>query len=177
VVNAEGVPGAPRIADITVAELNRFPLAGGVEIPLLRDVLIAIGDRAVTFVEIKAPDIEALVVRCIRESDANCAVHSFDHRIVLNVKKIFPAIRTGILQVARPIMPIAAVREARADDLWQHVDYIDEDLVSAAHGVGARVIAWTANEHTQWETLSAVGVDALCTDHIGELAAASLQLR
>jgi glycerophosphoryl diester phosphodiesterase len=104
-------------------------------------------------------------------------VHSFDHQIVLNVKKIFPAIRTGILQVARPIMPIAALREARADDLWQHVDYIDEDLVAAAHGVGARVIAWTANEQSQWETLSAVGVDALCTDHIGELAAASLQLR
>jgi glycerophosphoryl diester phosphodiesterase len=177
VVNAEGVPTAPRIADITAAELNRFPLAGGVQIPLLRDVLIAIADRAVTFVEIKAPQIEALVVRCIRESEADCVVHSFDHRIVLNVKKLFPAIRTGILQVARPIMPVAALREARADDLWQHVDYIDEDLVAASHGVGARVIAWTANDPGQWETLTELGVDGLCTDRVGELAAASLQLR
>jgi glycerophosphoryl diester phosphodiesterase len=177
IVHAEDVPAPLRLADITAEDLRRFPLPGGESIPSLNDVLTAIGRRAVVFVEIKAAGIEPLVARCIRESDADCVVHSFDHRIVLTVKKIFPAIRSGVLQVARPINPVAALRDARADDLWQHVDYIDEELVAAAHGVGARVIAWTANDPAQWVTLNRLGVDGICTDRIGELATASRDLR
>jgi glycerophosphoryl diester phosphodiesterase len=57
--------------------------------------------------------------------------------------------------------------------LWQHVDYVDEDLVAAAHSMGARVIAWTANEPAQWSSLRRIGADGICTDNIGELTAAS----
>jgi glycerophosphoryl diester phosphodiesterase len=153
-----------------VAELRQFPLAGGTPIPTLRETLDSIGDRAIVYVEIKAPDIEALVTRCIRESNATCAVHSFDHRTVLNVKKIFPAIRTGILESSRHIDAAAVLMAASAEDLWQEVDSIDEGIVDRAHSVGARVVAWTANEPTQWETLYTLGVDAICTDRIAELA-------
>jgi glycerophosphoryl diester phosphodiesterase len=98
-------------------------------------------------------------------------VHSFDHRIVQTVKKIFPAIRTGVLEVARHLDPTATLEEAGADDLWQEKEFIDEDLVSRVHSVNGRVVAWTANDPAQWKTLRAIGVDAICTDHIGELAA------
>jgi glycerophosphoryl diester phosphodiesterase len=86
------------------------------------------------------------------------------------VKAIFPAIRTGVLEVSRPIDPAASLIAASAEDLWQEVDSIDEDLVERAHSVGARVIAWTANEPSQWKRLHAIGVDGLCTDRIAELA-------
>jgi glycerophosphoryl diester phosphodiesterase len=114
-----------------------------------------------------------LVVRCIRESEASCAVHSFDHRIVKTVKGIFPAVPTGVLQVARPIDPVHALVTARARDLWQEVSAIDEELVSNAHAANARVIAWTANDVDQWETLKRIGVDGICTDRIAELGARS----
>jgi glycerophosphoryl diester phosphodiesterase len=129
------------------------------------------------YVEIKAPNIEPLVTRCIRESNATCAVHSFDHRIVRNVKKIFPAIRTGILESSRHIDPAATLAAASAEDLWQEVDSIDEGIVDGAHSVGARVVAWTANEPAQWETLYSLGVDAICTDRIAELATYNWQVR
>jgi glycerophosphoryl diester phosphodiesterase len=151
--------------------LKAYPLTPGVAIPTLAEVLDAIGTRAVVFVEIKARNIEPLVVRCIRESGADCAVHSFDHRVIVNVKKIFPAIRCGVLQVARHLDPVASLRATGADDLWQHVDYIDEDLVARAHGINARVVAWTANDPGQWKSLRAMGIDAICTDRIGELRA------
>jgi len=121
-------------------------------------------------VEIKAPNIEPLVTRYIRESRARCAVHSFDHRIVRIVKTILPAIRAGVLEVSRHIDPTASLADASAEDLWQEVDSIDEEIVRRAHSVGARVIAWTANEPPQWEILYALGVDAICTDRIAELA-------
>jgi glycerophosphoryl diester phosphodiesterase len=163
-------PANCAIAELSAADLGRFPLADGSRIPTLSESLDAIGTRAIVYVEIKAQNIEALVTRCIRESPATCAVHSFDHRIVKTVKRIFPAIRTGVLEVSRHIDPVSCLASASAEDLWQEVDTIDEEIVGRAHSVGARVVAWTANEASQWEALYALGVDAICTDRIAELA-------
>lgn len=163
-------PARRRIADLSEAELAEFPLADGARIPTLSETLHAIGNRATVYVEIKAPNIEALVTRGIRESEATCAVHSFDHRVVKNVKAIFPAIRTGVLEVSRHVDPVASLADVSAEDLWQQVDSIDEELVRSAHAVGARVVAWTANEEAQWEFLYDLGVDGICTDRIAELA-------
>jgi glycerophosphoryl diester phosphodiesterase len=172
-VNAPGQP-TTRIADLSASDIPRFPLAQEIEIPTLRAVLDAVGDRARVYVEIKATDIEPLVVRCIRGSSASCVVHAFDHRVVKAVKAIFPAIRTGVLEVARHIDPAASLVAAGAEDLWQEVSFIDQELVARVHSVNARVIAWTSDDAGQWETLSAMGVDGICTDRIAELATWSL---
>jgi len=171
--HAGGVPqSSPAVIAATRFEtLVVTPLAPGIPIPSLTEVLDVIGMRALVFVEIKAKDIEPLVVRCIRESGADCAVHSFDHRVISSVKRIFPAIRCGVLQVARHLDPVSSLQATGAEDLWQHVDYIDEDLVARAHDTGARVIAWTANDTVQWRALRSLGVDGICTDRIGELKA------
>lgn len=170
-------PAHRSIADLSAADLADFPLADGTRIPTLPETLDAIGTRATVYVEIKARDIEPLVTRCIRESETTCAVHSFDHRVVRNVKAIFPAIRTGVLEVSRHIDPVASLTDATAEDLWQEVDTIDQDIVEAAHAIGARVVAWTANRPTQWKTLYALGVDAICTDRIAELATFNWEVR
>ena len=170
-------PSHRAIADLSAAELAEFPLADGTRIPTLPETLDVIGDRATVYVEIKARNIEPLVMRCIRASDTTCAVHSFDHRIVRNIKAIFPAIRTGVLDVSRHIDPVASLADVSAEDLWQEVDSIDQEIVERAHAVGGRVIAWTANEATQWVTLYALGVDAICTDRIAELATFNWEVR
>jgi glycerophosphoryl diester phosphodiesterase len=170
-------PARKAIADLSLAELAEFPLSDGSRIPTLPETLDVIGPRAMVYVEIKARDIEPLVTRCIRESESRCAVHSFDHRIVRNVKAIFPAIRTGVLEVSRHIDPAASLSDASAEDLWQEVDTIDQEVVERAHMIGARVVAWTANEPTQWETLYMLGVDAICTDRIAELATFHWEVR
>lgn len=172
-------PGARRqpIADITVSELTSYKLLDGVEIPTLPAVLSAIRESAFVYVEIKAPGIESLVTRCIRESDARCAIHSFDHRIVKTVKTIFPALRTGVLEVSRHIDPAQALSATGAEDLWQDVNFIDEELVARVHAAKGRVIAWTANDANQWETLRRIGVDGICTDRVAELGAFNWQLR
>jgi glycerophosphoryl diester phosphodiesterase len=163
-------PAHRPIAELSVSELEKFPLSDGTRIPTLAETLDAIAQRATVYVEIKARGIEPLVTRCIRESDATCAVHSFDHRVAKNVKAILPAIRTGVLEVSRHIDPARSLTDASAEDLWQEVDSIDQEIVDRAHAIGARVIAWTANEPTQWKSLYELGVDAICTDRIAELA-------
>ncbi len=169
VVNAPGESVA-EIANLTASQIRNFPLAHGVEIPTLGEVLHAIGDRATVYVEIKAPNIEPLVVRVVRESPPICAIHAFDHRVVKTVKSIFPAIPTGVLEVARHIDPVASLLAANARDLWQEVSFIDEDLVARVHSLNARVIAWTSDDADQWKALNELGVDGICTDRIAELA-------
>jgi glycerophosphoryl diester phosphodiesterase len=39
------------------------------------------------------------------------------------------------------------------------------------HSGDCKVIAWTSNDPAQWKTLRALGVDGICTDRIGDLAA------
>jgi len=169
VVNAPG-ERVTDIASLNASEIGNFPLAHGVEIPTLDKVLHAVGDRATVYVEIKAPNIEPLVARSVRESPATCAIHAFDHRVVKTVRSIFPAIPTGILEVARHIDPVASLVAANARDLWQEVSFIDEDLVARVHSINARVIAWTSDDADQWKALSQLGVDGICTDRIAELA-------
>ena len=169
VVNAPGAPVAD-IASLTAAEIRNFPLAHGVEIPTLDNVLQAIGDRATVYVEIKAPRIEPLVVRSVRESRVACAIHAFDHRVVKTVNSIFPAIPTGVLEVSRHVDPLASLVATGARDLWQEVSFIDEELVARVHSVKGRVIAWTSDEADQWKSLSQLGVDGICTNRIAELA-------
>ena len=163
-------PARVAIAELSAVELEQFPLSDGTRVPSLYETLDAIGDRATVYVEIKARYIEPLVTRCVRESRSTCALHSFDHRVARIVKAIFPAIRTGVLEVSRHIDPAASLIAASANDLWQEVDSIDEETVERAHSLGARVIAWTANEPTQWQRLHSLGVDGICTDRIAELA-------
>lgn len=170
-LNADRVPPAANraIAQLHWKELREYPLSEGILIPSLAEVLEGVGSGPMVYVEVKGANIEPLVVRCIRESSANCAVHSFDHRIVQTVKKQFPAIRTGVLEVARHTDPCASLVSTGAQDLWQEASFIDEDLVLRVHACGGRVIAWTANDPAQWKTLRAIGVDALCTDRVEDL--------
>ena len=150
----------------TIAKVR---LAGDHQIPTLDQTLDAIRDRVHVHIEIKARGIENDVARCLRRHAAGAdkyAVHAFDHRIVKRMLELIPSVRTGILQVAYPIDSSAAMRSAGATDLWQHVDFIDERLVSDVHAYGGKLIAWTANTTEQWQSLTDLGVDGICTDDV-----------
>src|SRR5205823_11186348 len=59
----------------------------------------------------------------------------------ISATKLFPAIRTGALEVARHVDPVSSLASSGAQDLWQEASFIDEDLVARVHDYGGRVIA------------------------------------
>jgi glycerophosphoryl diester phosphodiesterase len=155
--------------DISAARLD-----GDQPIPTLDAALEAVGTRARVYIEVKATGIESDVARCLKRHFANngdYAVHAFDHRIVKRVLELNSSARTGILQVGYPIDSCLAMRAAGATDLWQHVDFVDEALVADVHSCSGRLIVWTANTESQWESLTALGVDGICTDRVDEYVA------
>lgn len=155
------------------SEIARFRFPGDIALPTLDDALTAIAARADVFVEIKAQGIETAVARCLRRHPQHLeryAVHAFDHRVVKRMLEIMPSVRTGILQVSYLIDSCAVMRHTGASDLWQHADFIDDSLVTDVHACGGRIIAWTPNLETRWDSLAAMGVDGICTDNIDAYA-------
>lgn len=165
------VPPTRKLADLTLADLERYPLEGGVPIPTLAQVLGAVGGRAAVYVEIKATGIEQRVVDVIGRANARCSVHSFDHRIVRRVRELAPVLPTGVLLASYLLDLTAVLRGAGASDLWEQWEHIDQPLVDEAKRAGARVIAWTVNEPEDARRLASMGVAGICTDLPGLIAA------
>jgi glycerophosphoryl diester phosphodiesterase len=163
------------ITAIDSAELATFELAPGVLLPTLEEILTAVTPRAKVYIEIKGADIEQSVADVLARfpsAEATCAVHSFDHRIVQRFRRFAPRITTGILLVGYPVDAAAVLEAAGARDLWESVEFIDEEMVTSIHRAGGRVVAWTANDPADWKRLIALGVDGICTDRTAALVAA-----
>jgi glycerophosphoryl diester phosphodiesterase len=157
------------LAAMTWSELSEVELTPGVHVPTLADVLEFAEHRLRVYIEIKGKGIETHVVAAVHASDADCAVHSFDHAAVRRVRALAPEIRRGILFDSYPSDVVAAMRAAGAHDVWPDWRLVDDRLVSAVHGAGGRVLPWTVNDSTTARCLLDLGVDGLCTDDLGVL--------
>ena len=137
--------------------------------PTLSQVLELVAGRCHLYVEIKAAAAVIPTAELLNGLTDWCSVHSFDHRISLVSRSLLPGMTSGILLVSRLVDPAHAFHSAKATDIWQHVDYIDSDLIGEAHSEGARVIAWTVNDVARARVLKAIGIDGICTDTPREL--------
>ena len=158
-----------QIADLTFAETQMFDLGGGERIPSLRDLLEALDRQARLYIEIKGANVGNQLAVAFPSATPGVALHSFDHRVIRRMATLSPQIQRGVLQASYMIDNCASLESASATDLWQRWELIDAELVKEVHGCGGRVVAWTANEERDWDSLAAAGVDAICTDEIARL--------
>jgi glycerophosphoryl diester phosphodiesterase len=159
---------AREIASLSFYEARAIRGPGDGEIPSLAAVLDVLAGHADVYIEIKAPAIEAEVVRTIRggPTPARCAVHSFDHRTVKQARCLAPELRGGILLSSYLVDTAAALSAAHATDCWMWWEYIDRDLLDVVHGAGGRVMAWTVNDPAAAARLTSLGVDGICSDDL-----------
>jgi glycerophosphoryl diester phosphodiesterase len=158
-----------RLSDVPWSRVSAARIAGDERIPRLSDVLDMATGRARVYVEIKGKRIEQLVVNAIRASQADCAIHSFDHAAIASVRDIAPDIPRGLLfDTGDPAVQRAVELLARHDarDLWPHRSLVDRALVEAVQEAGKRIVVWTVNAAADARRLSAFGVDALCSDDL-----------
>ncbi len=171
-VHADGRSERKPIAALRYVDVATIRIAGE-PIPTLRDTLSLIGDRATVYVEIKGAAIERQVVAAIRASGARCAIHSFDHEAVAQLRILAPEIPRGLLfERGDPGDIINAMVAHDARDLWAENTMIDAALVEAAHRANTRLIAWTVNDATLAGRLAAIGVDGVCTDDVPRIGGA-----
>lgn len=162
------LPGSGVIAQLSLAEVREIRLPNGETVPLLSEVLDLVGARDV-WVEVKQlpATADATLLHALAGGPApeRYAVHSFDHRIIRRLGERQPELRRGILLSAYLVDPIATMRAAGAQDLWQEWHQIDQELVNLVHDAGGSVIAWTVNDVSDLQHLTRLSVDALCGNY------------
>jgi glycerophosphoryl diester phosphodiesterase len=155
------------ILELTTAEVASFRLADGGPVPTLLEVAALLRDHLTLYCELKGEGTAAASLDVLRAGGGQrCAVHSFDHRMIAASALLAPSVARGVLEVSRHVDAASSLQSVSARDLWQMIDFIDDELVHQVHAAGGRVIAWTANDAPTVERLAALGVDGFCGDDV-----------
>ena len=164
----ETIDGTHHIAHSSARAIGALRLANGEPVPTLSQALSAIAPALRAFIEVKslAPrwDERLLEVLDRGPNPTGYAVHSFDHRIVRRLGERRPSLVCGVLASAYLIRPLTAMEDAGASILWQERTVVDELLVRAVHGAGARVFVWTVDDPADMTRFIGWDLDGICTN-------------
>ena len=145
--------GAGLVRDHTAAELRKLDAGEGERIPLLQEVVeLALGKVGLV-IEVKQvpplyPGLEEKLVNMLRQLGAvpECAVISFNHSVIHELRKVEPSLQLGILEGARPMRPAELLRDAGADVYSPHWGAADPDVVKEVHAAGGAVAVWPVDD-------------------------------
>jgi len=159
------IPEAGLISGLSSTDIAHHRLPNGEEIPTLGQALDLL-DGLDVWVEVKSLpasfDHRLFETLDRGPTPKRYAVHSFDHRIIARLGKQRPILSRGVLLASYLLDPVAVVRSAGADVLWQEAHLIDRDLVQLMHEAGCRIIAWTADTEAEISRLAKMGADGIC---------------
>ena len=154
------LPDGRPIDTLSLSTVQATPLTDGSTIPTLAEAIADLSG-VVPFVEVKSVPLTSLGA-LIEALPASSHIHSFDHRVPLEVHRLDSSTGSGVLSRCYPIDPVRQVVDAGATTLWQESQWIDGPLVESCHAAGIAVIAWTVNTVSEAQRLRALGVDGLC---------------
>lgn len=175
--NCSGPEPRAVIRQITLEELRRWE-CGSARIPTLDDTLALAPLGGFIFnIEIKghpnhpelappAEEFARLVLDCVRRRNLEhrVMVQSFDCGALRAVKKLAPGMPLGVLFENDEREFVERAHEAEAEIVCPEKSLVTPPKVRAAHAAGLQVISWTANTASEWNSLSAAGVDGIITD-------------
>jgi len=171
--------GTGMVRDQTAAQLRRLDAGEGEHIPLLQEVIeLAIGKVGLVIeikqVPVQYPGLEEKLVAMLRQLGAvsECAVVSFHHPSIRQLREMEPKLQLGILEGARPIDPARLMREAGADVYSPHWGATDPQLVKEIHSAGGAVGVWTVDDDTAVAWCKLCRPDSVFTNRPVEIGAA-----
>jgi glycerophosphoryl diester phosphodiesterase len=176
--------GRGNVHDFTLHELRRLDVGlwydrsyMGQRIPTLEEILEFSRKHDVVFyLEIKYDAAwgmhHALVGALRREHDtARTIVISFDASTLESVRKLEPAIMTGLL-IDQPQADIVKLSvEVGARQLCPQLPLVTPQLVQEAHRADLHVATWTVDQPEEMRAAIAAGVDGVMTDFPDRLQA------
>ncbi len=171
--------GTGLVRDYTAAELRKLDAGDGEKIPLLQEVVeLAIGKVGLV-IETKQlpplyPGLEEKLINMLRQLGAvqECAVISFNHQAIHELRKVEPSLQLGILEGARPLHPARMLREAGADVYSPHWGAADPQVVKEVHAAGGAVAVWPVDDEAAIAWCRYCKPDSIFTNRPREIAAA-----
>lgn len=171
--------GTGMVKDYTAAELRKLDAGDGEKIPLLQEVIeLAIGKVGLV-IELKNlppmyPGLEEKLINMLRQLGAvpECALISFNHAAIQELRKIEPTLQLGILEGARPLHPAAMLREVGADVYSPHWGATDPQVVKEVHAAGGAVAVWPVDDEAAIAWCKFCKPDSIFSNRPKEIAAA-----
>lgn len=163
--------GTGLVGSKSTAELRELDAGQGERLPLLEEVVELVRGRAGLVIELKQaplpyPGLEDVVVDRLRALDMldDCAVISFWHPSAKRVKELEPRLQAGVLEVGRPVDPVALLRQSGAEVYSPHWSGSDPELVRLIHEAGGYVGVWTVDDEPALQWVSIVKPDSVFTN-------------
>jgi glycerophosphoryl diester phosphodiesterase len=171
--------GTGLVKDHTAAELRKLDAGNGEKIPLLQEVIeLALGKVGLV-IEIKQlpalyPGLEDKLLNMLRQlgAVAECAVVSFNHEAIHELRNREPGLQLGILEGARPMHPARLLREAGADVYSPHWGATDPQVVKEIHAAGGAVGVWPVDDDMAVAWCKYCKPDSVFTNRPKEVGAA-----
>ncbi len=171
--------GTGLVKDHSAAELRKLDAGQGEKIPLLQEVVeLALGKVGLV-IEIKQlprlyPGLEEKLLNMLRQLGAvsECAVVSFNHAAIHELRKLEPKLQLGILEGARPMHPANLLREAGADVYSPHWGATDPEVVKEVHDAGGAVGVWPVDDDMAVAWCKYCKPDSIFTNRPKEVGAA-----
>ena len=172
----EAVEGR-KIADLKLEELQAIAGARGFAVPRLEEIFRLAKGRILLDIELKEPGYEnevlGLAMKHLVVTDF--VMKSFIDASILEVKRLAPRVRTGLLLgVERPregllrriveLFPGFRLRRCGADFVAPHYLLLRLGFLARMRRRGLPVFVWTVNDPKMIEDLIARGVHAIITD-------------
>ncbi|NNM46115.1 glycerophosphodiester phosphodiesterase [Knoellia sp. DB2414S] len=178
--------GTGRIAELTLADVQRARINGSEPVPLLSDLLEEFPDVRLN-IDVKAPGAIEPLARVLREHDAvdRVCVASFSTKRLRAVRRLVgPRLATsagpsevGLLRLTPQRLvgmlrsPAVAVQVPTGAVVGgRRVDLVTESFVQRAHDLGKHVHVWTIDDAAEMNRLFDLGVDGIVSDRIDTLA-------
>ena len=169
--------GSGLVREHSAAELRKLDAGGGEKIPLLQEVIeLALGKVGLV-IEIKQvpplyPGLEEKLMNMLRQLVQECAVISFNHTSIHQIRQMEPSLQLGILEGARPMHPASLLREAGADVYSPHWGATDPQVVSEVHAAGGAVAVWPVDDEAAIAWCNYCKPDAIFSNRPKEILAA-----
>lgn len=155
-------------------QLARLKIDGWWGIPRLDAVLRRMRERAWVNVEIKQADparvAEAIASAGMRDQ---VIVSSFDWDLLRKVGSADATLPRALLTEEKLDAPAELARHG-ARGWFPRADLITQDLVSQVHQAGGFLMPWTVDDPQAMRQLVALGVDAICSNDVEALVAATV---
>lgn len=151
--------------------LRSLDVGGGQCIPTLEEVCEAIDSRASLIIELKgsatAAPVAALIADLIDRQWAqeSILVSSFNHRQLLEIKQLNPAIKVGALICGLLVDDAKFAEDLGAYSVHPSLEFIDQCFVDDAHARGLKVYVFTVNHSDDITKMHQLGVDGVFTNY------------
>jgi len=162
--------GKGHVHKMTLAEIKKLDAGKGEKVPTLEEVLDTINKKTKINIEIKVKEAVRSTIRIINKyitrkkwKNSHFLISSFDHNLLLEVKKLNPKLRIGLIIAGIPDVP-KLKEKYNPYSLNLNLTFVSELVIKESHKDKMKVFVWTVNDPEDIRLMHALNVDGLFSD-------------